>query len=163
MGARIRKGMQFEDQIVDLLSGYFAVEQNVELKGSDIGKRREIDIIAYRVIPPLGTITFLIECKSKKISKVEVDNFREKLTDIRMGGDPRANGVPIMISPEGFSKSAQDLAKRYGITLLSLEDLINSEIPQPPSVEKYINALFYLSIAVMAREEDIVEQGQKNH
>ena len=53
-----RKGIDFEDQVKDILGGYFEVEMNVLMKGVATGKRREFDIIATRNVPPLGDINF---------------------------------------------------------------------------------------------------------
>lgn len=156
-----RKGFDFEDQVEDALSGYFTVEKNVELKGEVSGKRREFDIIATSNVPPFGNITFLIECKSYKIGNKEVDEFIDKIADARKGGDPRSIGKPIMVSPEGFTSGAEDMAKENGIILLTLEDLITAEIPLPPSVQKYLNAYYFLGLAVKNREEYLVEKGQE--
>jgi len=158
-----RKGFDFEDQVEDVLSGYFTVEKNVELKGEASGKRREFDIIATSNVPPFGSMTFLIECKSYKIGNKEVTEFIDKIVDTRKGGDPRSIGKPIMVSPEGFTSGAEDLAKENGVILMTLEDLLNAEIPLPPSVQKYLNAYYYLGLAVMYREEFIIEKGQMIH
>ena len=70
-----RKGFDFEDKIIDFFQGYFKLEQNVLLKKEETWKRGEIDIIASKIIPPLGEINFLIECKDTKVNKIDFEKY----------------------------------------------------------------------------------------
>ncbi len=156
------KGYDFEEDVRNYLATGYEIIPNYQASAAEQGKRREIDIVAITNSPPFGDIYFLVECKTTKIGAPQVEEFKNKLIDIKQGGDKYADGIPVMISPEGFSSGAKDAAKTGGIRLMTFEELQSADIPIPRNIDIHINIVHHLNGGIISREEtiDIPEWGK---
>lgn len=134
-------GYEFEDDVINLLlPGYDRLEKDVKVP-SGVGERKEVDVVAYKTIPPFGEIIFLIECKVPKIDKSLVEAFIEKIRAIRQGASNYANGIPIMIGQNGYTETAPDFAITAGVQLIDYDKIKDLEFPLPTSAAIMINRL----------------------
>jgi hypothetical protein len=129
------KGYDFEQEVENYLLSGFTTQKNYPALSETSGKRREVDIVATINIPPFGDVHFLVECKTQKLSVTFVKDFKDKLEDMKRGCDPYSSGVPIMISPEGWSAPALDEANKCGIALMTFAQLQSANIPIPREID----------------------------
>jgi hypothetical protein len=149
------KGYDFEQEVDNYLSTGFSTQRNYQALSEMQGKRREIDIIATLDIPPFGDVHFLVECKAIKVGVNHVKEFKDKLDDIKRGGDPYSSGTPYIVTSEAWSAPAGDEAKKCGIKMFTFEQLQSANIPIPRNIDLHIFLVHNGNVGIMAREETI--------
>jgi hypothetical protein len=148
------KGYDFEQDVENYLAAGFTTQRNYQALAEEQGKRREIDIVATIEIEPFGSVHFLVECKAIKVGANHVKEFKDKLDDIKRGGDQYASGIPIFITSEGWSAPALDEANRCGIRMMTFEQLQGASIPIPRNIDLQMSLVDYGNKGLINTEEN---------
>ncbi len=138
-----QNGHGFEDKIATLF----------RVLGFDVTVRqtiaaREVDLVCRRLDLPIP-ITYLIECKTGKVTAEHVDQFHSRVASIRAQEKSYLTAVPILVSEQEPVGHARENASGLGITFLTLGSLIRWIIP----VDAYLH-----SIDLMAEATHIIQQ-----
>ena len=132
-------GISFERLVGSLLYGLselgslYTVEHNQIIEGPDGG--RQFDLVIKSQLAGIS-FTTIVECKDKrrKSSVEEIDALESKKKDI-------AADKAVLVSQNGFSKTAKRKADRVRITLLTVEDPVETILGQCIEMPVYIREL----------------------
>jgi hypothetical protein len=119
-----KKGDVFEKYVVSLYESLnFHVSRNVNIGG------QQVDIVAEKIVPGVGRIKTLVECKyltSGSVANQIVYNWGNFISTI-----PKGNNIVkgVIVSNQAFGKEANLAAETINITLLT-EQQLESEIFQ---------------------------------
>lgn len=125
------------------------VQHNVKLQSPD--GERQIDVLVTHEHANVKYMT-VIECKdySGKINVTVIDAFASKLVDVKASKG-------ILVSRNGFSKTAYQKAKRLGIELCMIdyaENLLKQLITELPVVVAVIQSIQLVSQVFFGNESD---------
>ena len=125
------RGHAFEDRIAAVLE---ALDYRVVLRRTLAA--REIDIVATRIALPLPA-TYLIECKTGKVSAEEIDRFHAKIVAVQTKEQVHRRSIPILIHTGKIVGHALENAEAFGITCLEFADLFRGLWPY----DRYLSIL----------------------
>jgi len=125
-------GDQFEQEIADLYTAMgYEVRQHVSLVG------QEVDILATKYIPGVGSYSVIVECKYKggtnRASNEDVQSIVGAFNTAK--GRNLASACTI-VTTNGYSLSAQQVAEAAGIHITTKQDLIKGLIDFSPYIQR---------------------------
>jgi Holliday junction resolvase-like predicted endonuclease len=131
-------GDQFEQEIADLYKAMgYEVKQHVPLGG------QEVDVLATKYIPGVGDYSVIVECKYKggtdRAGNEDVQSIVGAFNTAKAGNLASACTI---VTTNGYSLSAQQVAETVGIHLTTKQHLIKGLIDFSPYIQR-LKDLYY--------------------